>query len=176
MNPKQTSSPRNGGTTRSSAPAGASPFNPPPLGVETPPVGMAEPMVEATGGMDENLAPAPTGTAHQVVEQAHRLTDAVRRRAVATSEEKKSVLATHVGTLVEKLDGAARPAEGSERGIDEQLIERGVGLLRRFQKALDENSTRDLLGKAEAQIKARPGLFMAGFLALGFLGARLVRK
>lgn len=118
----------------------------------------------------------PAGTGHAVVDQARRLTDAVRQRAMSTGEAKKSVLSEHVGTLVDKLDGIASPHEGSEPGMDDRLIERGAGLLRRFQKVLDENSTQDLLSKAEAQIKARPGLFIAGFLALGFVGARLVRK
>jgi hypothetical protein len=116
------------------------------------------------------------GTGHQVVEHARRLAADVRRRAMATGEDKKSVLSDRVSTLVDKLDGVASSGDGSEPGIPDQLIDRGVGLLRRFQKALDENSTKDLISKAEAQIKARPGLFIAGFLALGFVGARLIRK
>ena len=157
MNPKYTYPPRTEGTFGSNAPTAARPtFNPPPA-----------------GALD--VIP-PAETAHPVVAQARRLTDAVRQRAMSTSEDKKSVLSEHVSTLADKLDGIARPSDGSEPGIDDRLIERGTGLLRRFEKVLDENSAKELLSKAEAQIKARPGLFMAGFLALGFLGARLVRK
>jgi hypothetical protein len=156
MNPKYTTPPRTERTFGSNALTGAGQsFNPPPSALEVIP---------------------PPDTAHPVVEQARRLTDAVRQRAMTTSEDKKNVLSEHVSTLADKLDGIARPSDGSEPGIDDRLIERGTGLLRRFEKVLDENSTKELLTKVEAQIKARPGLFIAGFLALGFMGARLVRK
>ena len=135
-------------------------------------------------GAGQHLNPPPqrdsevaaTGTGHQMVEHARRLAADVRRRAMTTGEDKKSALSDRVSTLVDKLDGVATSGDGSEPGIPDQLIDRGVRLLRRFQKALDENSTKDLMTKAEAQIKARPGLFIAGFLALGFVGARLIRK
>jgi len=113
---------------------------------------------------------------HHVKEQARRLGDAVKQRAIATSEAKKTFLADQVGALVEKLEGIAKPAEGSEAGLQEQVVGRGAALLHRLHSTLDENSTEDLIKKAEQQMKARPGLFIAGCLALGFLGARLVRR
>jgi len=117
-----------------------------------------------------------TGNGHHVKEQAQRLGDAVKHRAFATSDAKKSFLADQVGAFVDKMEGIARPAEGSESGLQDQVVERGTAMLRRLHRTLDENSTEELIRKAEQQMKARPGLFIAGCLALGFLGARLVRK
>lgn len=119
--------------------------------------------------------PVP-GNGHHVKEQARRLGDAVKQRAIATSEGKKTFLADQVGAFVEKLEGIAQPAQGAQAGLQEQIVERGVAMLRGFQTTLAENSTEDLIRKAEQQIKARPGLFIAGCFALGFFGARLVRK
>lgn len=112
---------------------------------------------------------------HQVKQQARRLGDAVKQRAIATSEGKKTALADQLGSLVQKLEGIAGH-EGSEAGMPNQFIDRGIAMLRRFQSTLSDNSTQELIQKAEQQVKARPGLFIAGCLALGFFGARLVRR
>jgi hypothetical protein len=113
---------------------------------------------------------------HDVKQQARRLGDAVKRRAIATSEGKKTEFADKLGAIVDKLEGIAGPHEGSEAGMQGQFIDRGVAMLRRFQSTLSDNSTQELIHKAEEQVKARPGLFIAGCLALGFFGARLVRR
>jgi len=116
------------------------------------------------------------GNGHSVKDQAHRLGDAMKQRAIATSDAKKTFFADQVGALVDKLEGIAKPTEGAEPRLQEQVVGRGAEMLRKLQSTLDENSTEDLIKKAEQQMKARPGLFIAGCLALGFLGARLVRK
>lgn len=118
--------------------------------------------------------PVPSN-GHDVKEQARRLGDAVKQRAIATSDGKKTFLADQVGAFVDRLEGSSPPTDGAA-GLEQQLVGRGVALLRKFQSTLDENSTEDLIRKAEQQVKARPGVFIAGCLALGFLGARLVRK
>lgn len=120
--------------------------------------------------------PAPSTTGQQVKEQAKRLTDAVKERVVSTGDDTKGQISEKVGTWVEKLDGIAKPSDGADGGLQEQLVGRGVDMLKRLQRTLDENSTEQLIAKVGQQIKARPGLFMAGCLALGFIGARLVRK
>jgi hypothetical protein len=120
---------------------------------------------------------APLGNGHHVKDQAFRLGDAVRQRAIATSDAKKSVFADQVGGLVGKLEGIAQPSEGgSENELQQQVMRRGVALLHRLQDTLSQNSTEELIEKAEQQMKQRPGLVVAGCLALGFFGARLLRK
>jgi hypothetical protein len=131
-------------------------------------------------GIGENPNPPTTEAGQadvgQVKEQAGRLTSAVKRRAITTGEQKKQALAEHLRTLVSKLEGIAHNGNGSEPGASEKVIGRSVEWLRSVQENLENNSTEELLRKAEERITARPGLFIAGCLALGFIGARLVRK
>ena len=117
-----------------------------------------------------------TETAHQVKEHARRLADAVKERAIASTDGKKSVLSKQVGTLAEKLEQAGKHEEGSEPTVNAELVSRGVGLLRKIGETLESNSTEDLLARAEEEIRARPGLLIGACVALGFIGARLVRK
>ena len=116
------------------------------------------------------------GTGQQIVEQSRRLTSAIRERAVATSDDKKSVVAEQVGSLVRKLESIANQGNGSEPALADQLLDHGVDMLRRVQRMLEDNSTEELLRKAERQVKARPGLFIAGIGVLGFMAARLIRR
>ncbi|HUQ08440.1 MAG TPA: hypothetical protein VM261_38380 [Kofleriaceae bacterium] len=108
--------------------------------------------------------------------QARRITDAVKERAFATTEDKKTAVSGHVGALAEKLDGIERSGDMMEPGLEDQLLDRGVRMLRGLQRTLDDNSTEELIAKAEQRIAERPGLVIAGCLAVGFLAARLVRK
>jgi hypothetical protein len=119
---------------------------------------------------------APPGNGHDMKAQAHRLGDAMKQRAIATSDAKKTFFADQVGELVTRLEGISQPREGTEPGLQEQVVGRGVALLHKLESTLHENSTEELIGKVEQQMRARPGLFVAGCVALGFLGARLVRK
>jgi hypothetical protein len=110
-----------------------------------------------------------------IKERAQRLASTIKERALATTETKKGVLSEEVGALAQKLDEIATHDEGEAR-LHEQVASRGARIFRRLQTALQEHSTEDLLARAEQQIKARPGLVIAGCLALGFIGARLVRR
>ena len=112
----------------------------------------------------------------QVKAQAKRLADAVKERAVTTSEERKDRLSEQVGSLVQKLDDAIRHADASSQNLPEQLVDRGVSVLRKLQGTLAGNSAEELLAKAEQRFRAHPGAVIAGCVALGFVGARLVRK
>ena len=112
----------------------------------------------------------------QVQEHSRRLSSALRDRAFGLGDDKKDVLAEQVNSFASKLDGLKDRGNGSEPGLGDQLVRRLVDLLQSFGRTLEENSTEELLHKAEQQIKARPGLFIAGIAALGFLAARLVRR
>jgi len=118
----------------------------------------------------------PAANGHDMRDQARRLGDAVKQRAIATSDAKKTLFADQVGALAHRLEGMEKPPEGAQPALQEQVVQRGTAMLHKLQNVLAENSTEDLIKKAEQQMRARPGLVVAGCLALGFLGARLVRK
>ena len=100
---------------------------------------------------------------HPLKDQATRLSGAARGRVLSTADEKK-------GILVEQVAGFARSLEG-QGGVGDKL----AGWLREVQNALETRSTEELLQVAERKVKEHPAAFLAGCVALGFLGARLVR-
>lgn len=100
---------------------------------------------------------------HGFREQTRRIGDAARERAFSSANERK-------GTLAEQLAGFADGMEGQG-----QAGAKLSGWLKDAQHALETRSAEDLVKSAEQQMRAHPGLFAAGCVALGFLAARLVR-
>ena len=133
-----------------------------------------QPFMPPAGG--EVGAQSEPRTGQQVKAQARRLADAVKERAITTSEDRKDQLSQQVSTLVQKLDDATRHADATSQNLPEQLVDRGISVLRKLQTTLAENSAEELLAKAEQRFRAHPGAVIAGCVALGFIGARLVRK
>ena len=124
---------------------------------------------------DDSSDMPPSGK-QQLQEHSRRLSTALRDRAFGLGDDKKDLLAEQVNTFASKLESLKDRGNGSEPGLGDQVVGRVVELLESFGRTLEENSTEELLHKAEQQIKARPGLFIAGIAALGFLAARLVRR
>ena len=88
---------------------------------------------------------------HPVKEQTSRLADAAKQRVLSTADDKKGQFAEQIGARL-------------------------GGWLREVQNALETRSTEDLLRSFGKKVEEHPGAFIAGCLALGFLGARLVRE
>jgi hypothetical protein len=105
----------------------------------------------------------PPAESHPVKEQATRFSGAAKQRVLSTADEQKGRLAEQVAGFVSSVEG-----QGSAGA-------RLAGWLREVQNALETRSTEDLLRSAGKKLEAHPGAFLAGCLALGFLGARLVR-
>jgi hypothetical protein len=118
----------------------------------------------------------PQTGGEQAPARARRFTEAFKGRALARTEDKKIAVAAQIATLADKLEGISTGGDGSEAGLQVPLLDRGVGMLRNLQRALDANSTEDLIAKAHDRIRARPEVMVAGCVALGFLGARLLRR
>lgn len=103
-------------------------------------------------------------------EQAKRLSGSLVERALGAAD-------THKGKLARELHKLAGSAEqASDEGPAGQLIGYALGAAERAASALESSSAEELLSRGSEQVKARPALFIAGCLGLGFLGARLLRK
>jgi glycerate kinase len=112
-------------------------------------------------------APAILGASK---EQAKRISGSLKERALSAADGHKGQLADGLHKLAgnlehEKVEGPAG-----------QLIGYATSAAERAASALESNSAEELFAQSSAQVKARPGLFIAGCLGLGFLGARLLRK
>lgn len=109
------------------------------------------------------------------LEQARRLTSSTRERVFRTADEKKGLVTGKLDELARNIDELGQKA-GGEDEIPRKLVDGASRALRSVQRVLDERSTEELLDEAGRQIRQRPGLFLASCLALGFIGARLLRK
>src|SRR5436305_258022 len=102
--------------------------------------------------------------------QAGRIGASLREKALSSADSKKGTLVSGLDELAEKLDGS-----GSDE-LTGQLAHVAVDAARKAARVLESSSTEELLERGAIEIRARPALFIAGCLGLGFLGARLLRK
>lgn len=105
-------------------------------------------------------------------EQAKRLSGAGREKALQQVEGRKGQLADSLRGLVSTLESASGSAQ---EGLPRQFLDRATGVVRDVADRIENNSTEDLLRQAKDGVRSRPGLFLAGCLALGFFAGRLVR-
>lgn len=117
--------------------------------------------------MEQQEMGAATGTvAQQGIDEAKKLGSSARRRLYSFVDEKKESV---VGKADGWIDRATRLADGT--GVGESSMEK----VRELADAVKTRSTEDLIGDLQSQARARPGAFLIGAFALGFLGARLLR-
>lgn len=103
--------------------------------------------------------------ATQSVEQARKLGASARRRLYSFADERKESLFGQADGLIEKV---AKVAEGTS-------FDGAVGRVRDFAGTVKTRSTEELVGDIQSTARSRPGAFILGAFALGFLGARLLR-
>ncbi len=150
---------------------------PPNLGTGTDPV-RSTPMTgegEAAGPQNE-IAVRAGEIASQTVEHAQRLGTAARERLLRTADEKKDSLARGLESLAGNIDELGNRVGGGAEDLQRRAVDGAAGAVRGLSRALDGRSTEELIDEAGRQIRQRPGLFLAGCVALGFLGARLLRR
>jgi vacuolar-type H+-ATPase subunit E/Vma4 len=109
------------------------------------------------------------------VDEAKRIGSTTRERFLRGADEKKR-------TLADRLDEYARKVEekgtvgGDEGGIERQLMDTAAQTMRSVSRTLSGRSTEEMIDLAGRKIRERPGLFLAGCVALGFIGARILRR
>jgi hypothetical protein len=112
-------------------------------------------------------APAILGASK---DQAKRISGSLKERALSAAD-------SHKGQLADGLHKIAGHLEDDKiEGPAGQLIDYALNAAERAAAAIESSSAEQLLARSSDQVKARPGLFIAGCLGLGFLGARLLRK
>lgn len=109
-------------------------------------------------------------------EKARKLGGMARERAVKTADSRKSHIAAEIESFTGTLEDLSRTLQ--ERGNDPQkrIVDAGCRGLRSASKMLRDNSTEQLLDRAQSELRERPALVAAGALALGFLGVRLLKS
>lgn len=105
-------------------------------------------------------------------EQVKRLSGATRERVYHRADDRKEEFIKGLHDLAGTLEDAGR--EGN-LGPAKRLVDGAVQLIHRVSDRLERGSTEELVRDAQARIRQRPGLFIAGCVALGFFAGRLLK-
>jgi hypothetical protein len=115
-------------------------------------------------GTWEAGGPSPHGK-----EDVRRFGSAARRRILSEADRRKS-------TIADRLEGFANSLENNRSsGPEGQFLDQAARMARNASSTIRNRSSEDLLGNVEQGFRDRPGAFLAGCLALGFIGGRLLR-
>ncbi|KFE61947.1 hypothetical protein [Hyalangium minutum] len=105
-------------------------------------------------------------------EQGKRLAGVTRERVYQQVDSKKGEVLQRLHGLADTLQGAGK--EGN-LGAAQSLVDSAAQVIHRVSDRLERGSTEELVRDAQAQIRQRPGVFIAGCLAIGFLAGRFLK-
>jgi hypothetical protein len=112
------------------------------------------------------------GIAQAGKEQVKRLGGTTRDRVYHQVDGRKEEVIKSLHGLVDTLQGAGK---AGNLGPVQGLVDGAVQIIHRVSDRLERGSTEDLVRDAQAQIRQRPGVFIAGCVALGFFAGRLLK-
>lgn len=86
---------------------------------------------------------------------------------------------SHRGDVVDGLHQLATTLESASRdipeGIARSVVDNAVGYIHKTSDRIENSTTEELLRDVQDGIRERPGLFVAGCVALGFFAGRLLK-
>ena len=103
-------------------------------------------------------------------EDVRRMGGAARRRLLSEADRRKSSVASRLDQLADSLENS-----GSS-GPEGQFLGSAARFARNASSTIRNRSSEELLDNLEQGFRSRPGAFLAGCVALGFLGGRLLRS
>lgn len=113
--------------------------------------------------------------ASQGLQQAKDLGATTRVRVLREVDQRKDALAQRLEKLAGSIDDVALRT-GLQDDLQTHVVDRAARTVRNVSQALSTHTTSELFTAAGQKVRERPGLFLAGCLAMGFLGARLLRR
>jgi hypothetical protein len=102
------------------------------------------------------------------------LADAAMSAALSAVNQHKERHAQQASVLAEAARAAARSLERSQSPMAARYADRTSDQIDEFSRSVGESSWVDLLGDVEAIARRRPGLFVVGAVAAGFLAGRFL--
>jgi hypothetical protein len=112
------------------------------------------------------------GLAAASKEQVKQLGGMAKGRVYSQVDSRKGELVKGIQGLVSTLESASN---NEEAAMVRPLLNGAVGLLRKTSDRLENGTTEELLADAQAQVRQRPGLFIAGCVAVGFALGRFIK-
>jgi hypothetical protein len=137
-------------------------------------------VMEGTGIQDSYSRPGTSvdnghstaGIAQAGKEQVKQLSGVARERVISQVDSRKGELVKGIQGLVSTLETVAN---NEEAAMARPLITGAVGFLRKTSDRLENGTTEELLADAQAQMRQRPGLLIAGCVGVGFLLGRFIK-
>ena len=105
-------------------------------------------------------------------EQAKQLSSAAKERVYHQVDSRRGDVAKGIRGLVSTLESIS---DREDAKVARPLLGSAVGLLRRTSERLENETTGELIADAQSQVRERPGLFIAGCVAAGFVLGRLIK-
>lgn len=156
-----------------------------PLG--TPTTGFGEPagstvpesgergFQQGVGDKAREVSARASDVAQRGKESARRIGSAVRSRAIRQADSRKALLASELENFAGTVDDVGRQLADRGRDSQQRYATQAADLMRKASRGLRQQSSEELWARAEDEMRARPGVMLGAFFALGFLGARLLR-
>lgn len=123
-----------------------------------------------SGSMDNGHSTA--GIAQAGKEQVKQLGGVARERVISQVDSRKGELVKGIQGLVSTLETVANSEEAA---MARPVLTSAVGFLRKTSDRLENGTTEELLADAQAQMRQRPGLLIAGCVGVGFLLGRFIK-
>ena len=112
------------------------------------------------------------GIAQAGKEQVKQLGGVAKGRVYSQVDSRKGELVKGIQGLVSTLETAANAEEAA---MVRPILTSAVGMLRKTSDRLENGTTEELLADAQAQVRQRPGLFIAGCAVVGFALGRFIK-
>lgn len=113
-----------------------------------------------------------SGMAQAGKEQVKQLGGIAKGRVISQVDSRKGELVKGLQGLVSTLESVAK---NDEAAMARPILTSAVGLLRKTSDRLENGTTEELLADAQAQVRQRPGLFIAGCAVVGFALGRFIK-
>lgn len=121
----------------------------------------------------ENIGVDTQSSSGPGLDQAKHLADVARERAVREVDKRVGPASQRLDHFASKLEEAFdEDASPTEQRIAKQAAQ----VVRRVSSRIEGKSTEELLSEATRRMREHPGMMIAGFAALGFIGGRLLRS
>ena len=111
----------------------------------------------------------------EAMSQARMLFDQTREQVTAQSTAQQERAASGLRTLADELSGMASGGAQQE-GLATDLARQAADRVRTAADALENRQPAELLDEVRSFARRRPGTFLLGAAAIGFLGGRLTRS
>lgn len=112
--------------------------------------------------------------ADEAKNQAKQLLDQTKQQVTSTGIEQKDRAASGLRSLADELTGMVN-GEGSQSGVAADLARQASDYVRNAADMLENREPAELLQEVRRFARQKPGTFLLGAAAVGFLGGRLTR-